>query len=298
MTENTCNECNGNIIKENNKKFCENCGVIIDEEMIDYGAEWRSFSYDEEQKKSRVGLPTSVKRHDKGLTTTIDWKDKDAYGNNPSANKKRRLNRLREWNKRAKTKDSGERNLLKAFTEIERMKSQLDLSDAVAKQTCSFYRKALDKDIIKGRSIEAIATVLLYISTRKLDSPRPFANIVSASRVELKEIRHCYKYIKQELNITTEPIKPGEFVNQIISYCNLSNETEKIAREIISAGHQLGINSGKSSIGIASSAVYVASQANDEEITKTEISQYCGVTQTTIRQLSRQLQQGVIKNEF
>ena len=58
----------------------EETGLIVEEEQIDPGPEWRAFTHSERQSKSRVGAPTTKTMHDKGLTTTIDWKDKDAYG--------------------------------------------------------------------------------------------------------------------------------------------------------------------------------------------------------------------------
>jgi len=61
--------------------------------------------------------------HDKGLTTTIDWKNKDAYGRSLSAEKKSQMNRLRKWQTRIRTKDAGERNLQFALSETDRMAS-------------------------------------------------------------------------------------------------------------------------------------------------------------------------------
>ncbi|ELK45577.1 transcription initiation factor TFB, partial [Haloferax sp. BAB-2207] len=101
----------------------EETGIIIEEERIDPGPEWRAFNHSERQSKSRVGAPTTQTMHDKGLTTTIDWKDKDAYGRSISSKKRSQMHRLRKWQERIRTKDAGERNLQFALSEIDRMAS-------------------------------------------------------------------------------------------------------------------------------------------------------------------------------
>src|SRR5580700_10191601 len=46
--------------------FCSNCGFVLKEKMEEVGPEWRSFSNEEKDEKSRVGLPTSVAISDMG----------------------------------------------------------------------------------------------------------------------------------------------------------------------------------------------------------------------------------------
>ncbi len=69
--------------------------------------------------------------HDKGLSTNIDWRDKDAYGNSLSSNQRQKMQRLRKWNERFRTRDSKERNLKQALGEIDRMASALGLPENV-----------------------------------------------------------------------------------------------------------------------------------------------------------------------
>jgi len=104
---------------------CDDCGLVLDERQIDRGPEWRAFNHSERQSKSRVGAPITETMHDRGLTTTIDWKDKDAYGRSISSEKRSQMHRLRKWQERIRTKDAGERNLQFALSEVDRMASAL-----------------------------------------------------------------------------------------------------------------------------------------------------------------------------
>ncbi|PSQ33714.1 transcription initiation factor IIB 3, partial [Halobacteriales archaeon QS_9_70_65] len=118
-----CPECSSEeIIKDGDRGelICEDCGLVVEEEHIDRGPEWRAFNHSERQSKSRVGAPTTQTMHDKGLTTQIDWKDKDAYGRSISSKKRSQMHRLRKWQERIRTKDAGERNLQFALSEIDR----------------------------------------------------------------------------------------------------------------------------------------------------------------------------------
>ncbi|MDY6764740.1 MAG: TFIIB-type zinc ribbon-containing protein, partial [Halobacteria archaeon] len=109
-----CPECGSSEFMSDSERgevICADCGLVIEEDQVDPGPEWRAFDHKESQKKSRVGAPTTKTMHDKGLTTTIDWKNKDAYGRSISSEKRSQMHRLRKWQERIRTKDASERNL-------------------------------------------------------------------------------------------------------------------------------------------------------------------------------------------
>ena len=105
-----CPECSGNVIAddEHGETICDDCGLVITEDSVDRGPEWRAFDAKEKDQKSRVGAPTTNTMHDKGLSTNIDWRDRDAYGNSLSSNQRQKMQRLRKWNERFRTRDSKE----------------------------------------------------------------------------------------------------------------------------------------------------------------------------------------------
>jgi transcription initiation factor TFIIB len=59
---------------------CGDCGLVLYEQMMDKGPEWRAFDHDQRIKRSRVGAPMTFTIHDKGLSTMIDWRNRDSYG--------------------------------------------------------------------------------------------------------------------------------------------------------------------------------------------------------------------------
>jgi transcription initiation factor TFIIB len=261
----------------------EETGLILDENNIDPGPEWRAFNHSERQQKSRVGAPTTQTMHDKGLTTTIDWQDKDAYGRSLSSEKRSQMNRLRKWQERIRTKDAGERNLQFALSEIDRMASALGVPRSVREVASVIYRRALNEDLIRGRSIEGVATSALYAACRKEGIPRSLEEISDVSRVERKEIGRTYRYVSQELGLEMKPVDPKKYVPRFSSELDLPEEVQKEAKHIIEETAEQGLLSGKSPTGYAAAAIYAASLLCNEKRTQREVADVAQVTEVTIR---------------
>ncbi|USZ73299.1 MULTISPECIES: transcription initiation factor IIB [Natronosalvus] len=262
---------------------CERCGLIVEESRIDRGPEWRAFNAAERDSKSRVGAPTTQTMHDKGLTTAIDWKDKDAYGRSLSSEKRSQMHRLRKWQERIRTKDAGERNLQFALSEIDRMSSALGIPRSVREVACMLYRRALQEDLIRGRSIEGVATSALYAACRIEGIPRSLEEVAAVSRVDRKEIGRTYRYVAQELGLGMEPVDPKKYVPRFCSELELSEEVQAKANEIIDVTAEKGLLSGKSPTGYAAAAIYAASLLCNEKKTQREVANVAQVTEVTIR---------------
>ena len=261
----------------------EPTGLILEEDNIDPGPEWRAFNHSERQNKSRVGAPTTQTMHDKGLTTTIDWKDKDAYGRSLSSEKRSQMHRLRKWQERIRTKDAGERNLQFALSEVDRMASALGVPRSVREVASVIYRRALNEDLIRGRSIEGVATAALYAACRQEGIPRSLDEVAEVSRVPQKEIGRTYRYISQELGLELKPVDPKQFVPRFASELGLSEEVQSKATEIIDVSAEQGLLSGKSPTGFAAAAIYAASLLCNEKKTQREVADVAQVTEVTIR---------------
>ncbi|WP_135853950.1 transcription initiation factor IIB [Halorussus salinus] len=281
-----CPECESdNLVTsgDSNEVVCEDCGLVVEEQQIDRGPEWRAFNHSERESKSRVGAPTTQTMHDKGLTTQIDWKDKDAYGRSISSKKRSQMHRLRKWQERIRTKDAGERNLQFALSEIDRMASALGVPRSVREVSSVIYRRALNEDLIRGRSIEGVATSCLYAGCRQEGIPRSLEEVSEVSRVEKKEIGRTYRYVAKELSLEMEPVDPKEYVPRFSSDLGVSEEVKMQAKEIIDESAEQGLLSGKSPTGFAAAAIYAASLLCNEKKTQREVAEVAQVTEVTIR---------------
>jgi transcription initiation factor TFIIB len=281
----TCPECGGNLATdtEHGETVCTDCGLVVEEDEIDHGPEWRAFDSKEKDEKSRVGAPTTNMMHDKGLSTNIGWQDKDAYGKTLSSRQREKMQRLRTWNERFRTRDSKERNLKQALGEIDRMASALGLPDNVRETASVIYRRALDEDLLPGRSIEGVATAALYAAARQAGTPRSLDEISNVSRVEKDEIARTYRYVVRELNLEIQPADPESYVPRFASDLGLSDEAERRARDLLKTAKEQGVHSGKSPVGLAAAAVYAASLLTNEKVTQSEVSDVANISEVTIR---------------
>lgn len=287
----TCPECNGDVVEdeERGEAVCSVCGLVVDEDVIDHGPEWRAFDSKEKDQKSRVGSPTTKLMHDDGLSTNIGWQNKDAYGRSLSASQRQKMQRLRTWNERFRTKDHQERNLKQALAEIERMGSALGLGESVRETASMIYRRALEDDLLPGRSIEGVATASLYAAGRKAGVPRSIDEMVAVSRVESMEFKRTYRYVLQELGLEVEPADPEQYVPRFVSDLGLSNDIERGARKLLADGKEEQVHVGKSPVGLAAAAVYAAALDTDEQVTQSDVSEVTNTSEVTIRNRYQEL---------
>jgi len=290
-SEKTCPECDEESLRMDSQRgetVCEECGLVVEEDEIDHGPEWRAFNSTERNEKSRVGAPTTVKMHDKGLTTSIDWQDKDAYGRSISSEKRSQMHRLRKWQERIRTKDAGERNLQFALSEMDRMASALGIPDDVREVAAVIYRRALEEDLIRGRSIEGVSTAALYAACRQKNMPRSLDEVTEVSRVEQKEISRTYRYVKKELGMHIEPADPKQYIPRFGSELGVSEGVQARARKLLDTASE-ELTSGKSPTGLAAAALYAASCVEQEKRPQREIAKVAQVTEVTIRNRYQEL---------
>ena len=289
--EETCPECEGTVVtdEEHGERVCSDCGLVVETDSIDRGPEWRAFDSAERDNKSRVGAPTTTMMHDKGLSTNIGWQDKDAYGKTLSSRQREKMQRLRTWNERFRTRDSKERNLKQALGEIDRMASALGLPENVRETASVIYRRALDEDLLPGRSIEGVATASLYASARQAGMPRSLDEIARVSRVDRMELTRTYRYVVRELSLEIQPADPESYVPRFASDLDLSDETERRARDLLRNAKGTAILSGKSPVGLAAAAVYAASLLTNQAVTQSQVSDVADISEVTIRNRYKEL---------
>ncbi|MFC6942344.1 transcription initiation factor IIB family protein [Salinirubellus sp. GCM10025818] len=286
-----CPECGGRLESdtEHGEVVCADCGLVVEEDEIDRGPEWRAFDAGERDQKSRVGAPTTNMMHDKGLSTNIGWQDKDAYGRQLSNRQRQKMQRLRTWNERFRTRDSKERNLKQALGEIDRMASALGLPENVRETASVIYRRALSEDLLPGRSIEGVATAAVYAAARQAGVPRSLDEVEMVSRVDKMELTRTYRYVVRELGLEIRPADPESYVPRFASDLDLSDESERRARELLVNAREAGILSGKSPVGLAAAAVYAAALLTNEKVTQSEVSDVANISEVTIRNRYKEL---------
>lgn len=285
-TDKMCPRCaQGTLVTDNEsgEMFCSKCGFVITEKLQESGPEWRSFSQDQHGDRARAGAPTSLTMHDMGLATIINPINKDASGRPLSSAMRSTIERLRTWDSRSQVHEPVDRNFRQAFSELDRLKDKLAVGDAVIEKAAYIYRKALEKGLVRGRSISALIASALYAACRDTETPRTLKDIAQASNIKRKDIARCYRLLLRELNLKMPVVNPINCISRIASRAGLSEKTKRKATKILQTAEELKISAGKDPMGLAAAALYVACVTLGENKTQRDVAEAAGVTEVTIR---------------
>ncbi len=273
---------------ERGEVVCTNCGLVLDEKLIDLGPEWRAFTPEEKLRRSRVGAPLTRATPD-NLTTVIDWRGKDALGREITYKRRLEMLRLRKWQMRSKVQTSLERNLQQASIELERISSQLGLPKSVKEQAMEIYRRAVEKGLVRGRSIESVMAAAIYAACRELRIPRTLDEIAKYTRGGKKEVARCYRLLLREGAVKVPLADPVDFVPRIAEALKLDGTVIREAISILKAARAKGLTAGKDPAGLAAAAIYIASLLKGDIRTQKEVAQAAQVTEVTVRNRYKEL---------
>jgi transcription initiation factor TFIIB len=281
-----CSECEGIVIVhdyDSGEDICGNCGLVIQDVIINNGPEWRAFTIKEKEARSRVGMPTSYMLHDKGLSTTIKGINYDAYGNKLPLSTKLKMWRLRREQIRYRAYPSTERNLAQAMTVLKRLCDKASLPNHIKENAALIYRKALNKGLVRGRSITTIIAASLYAACRKTGTPRNLKEIAEVSLTSKKKLAKCYRLLLRNLDLHIPLSDPVNFLSKIAERSDISGHTQLLALEILKEAKKKHLQEGKNPRGVAGAALYIACILANEKRTQKDIAESAGITEVTIR---------------
>ena len=262
------------------EKTCRTCGLVLEENIIDSTV--RGTSRDKEGNSySQNGAPVNISLHDGGTASGFkvrgNLKNKDVWY------------RLWRLNNQTRVRGTRERNLSRAFTELSLLVSNLSLSKSVRNESASIYRKALDKDLIRGRSISKLMVATVYIACKSCRVPRTLDEMAEVTDVDKKTIGTNYRFLVRELGLKLPIVSPSDYIPRFASKLNLSSEVEVKSIELVNEAQELGLTSGKDPASFAAAGLYASSMILGERRTQTEIARALGVTEVTIRNRFKEL---------
>ena len=270
-----CPECDGKLRPDGGETVCAACGLIVSEDHLDRGPEWRTF---EEAERERTGAPLTRARHDRGLSTEIGRGSRGLSGR-----RRRRIARLRRQHNRARIGSKADRNRVHAFTEIRRVASALGLPDRTRDAACMLFEQAQDADLLRGRSVEGFAAASLYTACRIGTLSRTVTEITAATQASEAELQAAYDAMNRELGLPTGPIDPREFIPRFASELDLPPPIENHARDLVDDLEADGHLDGRHPAGVAAGCLYAAATHFGNDLTQREAAAVADVTPVTLR---------------
>src|SRR5215212_1179156 len=286
-----CSICKSNQIitdADSGELICSNCGQVISNKVEQEGPEWRNFdllssSAQSNNSRSRVGMSTSLARHDMGLSTIIGRTDRDASGQKIDAAMRSTMDRLRTWDYRTQIHSATDRNLRNAFFKLDILKDRLGLSNSIVEKSAYIYRKAQERGLVRGRTIPGVLAAAIYIACREMGISRTLKDIAAYSDVKFKEVAKSYRLLCIELDLKVPIVDPMKYIAKVANKANLSEKTKRQAAEIMNNVTKTEISTGKNPMGLAASVLYMSSMKTGENITQGDLSDAAGVTEVTLR---------------
>ncbi len=281
------------------EQFCGKCGYVISEKVDESSPERKSFSTHGGVDTTRTGSPTSLTRHDKGLSTVINPANRDATGRPLSSSMKSTITRLRTWDSRSQSQTTADRNLRQALHELDRLKDKLAIPSSVHEKAAYIYRKALDKQLVRGRSITAMIASSLYAACRDTETPRTLKDVADAANVKRKEIARCYRTLHHELELKMPVVDSIQCIARISSNLKVTEKTKRYAAKILKEAQKRQESSGKDPMGLAAAALYFSCVINGVSVTQRDLAEAANVTEVTVRNRFKTLKEAkILESDF
>lgn len=305
------NYSNSNVISdpESGEYICNNCGLVVSsEKALEMRPEWRIFNLEQSNNNSRIrtGMPTSLARHDMGLSTIIGRTDRDYTGNRIATSIKPTIDRLRILDYRTQLYSSTDRSLKRAFAELDSLKDKLALPDSVVEKTAYIYRKAQSRGMIRGRTVSAMLAAAIYIACREIGVGKTLRDIAQGTNVKPQTLSQSYRILLTELDIKTPMLDPMRCVVKAANKMKLSERITRQALNIMQTAVRKEASAGKNPMGLAAAVLYISylnnninestnnnnkrnENNNNGKRSQTSFAQAAGITDVTLRHTIKDL---------
>ena len=278
-----CKNCRGETVVFDHgtgEKICSGCGVVLSVErenvdpLVDMNMNLSSMN---------LGTPSSLAHHDKNLSTMISYSNVDADGVAIRVEQRSAIQRMRRWNKISNNNRSYHRNLKNAFAILLRIKDKLSLSDTIVEKSAYYYRKILDQNLIKGRSIKGFVVACVYASCREMNVPRTIEEIAEISDTDKIFAGKCYRLLVRKLKVRLPSIDSTSHLARIANNANINEKTLRHAIQMMSKIKDDPISFGKDPCAIAVAVLYGACLEKGEKTSQSRISLAGNVSVVTLR---------------
>jgi transcription initiation factor TFIIB len=170
------------------------------------------------------------------------------------------------------------------------MGNDMNLPRNVVETASSIYRKMMQTGNMRGRKIELIAASSIYTACRQCNVIRTIDDIAENTKSSKKEISKTYRSMLKDIEANIPLFSNRQYISKYVSQLELRGETEIIALKLLSKTSELLLTLGRSQKGITASCIYIACQLTNEKRTQAEIAKVAQVTEVTIRNRYKEIQ--------
>ena len=293
-----CPECKSSLVDDiqNGEIICSGCGVVVAEQMVDYGPETKSANLEDRMKLARATGQTTYSQHDLGITTEISISTKDFSGKTINHQVANQMHNLRKWQQRVRVSSPRERRLANVLSKLGETCDGLNLSKNVLETASMIYRNLDGHVEVKGKSVASITAATIYMACKQCDVVRSLEEIcrgICAPKDVKSKTKLAAKYYRtmvMEMGHVNAPVVTmDKYISKIANMTQTEVRVERLALEIAEKTKGSSIADGKAPNGIAAAYLYVASVLLGQNVLQRDVSSIAGVTEVTIRNRCKEI---------
>lgn len=293
-----CPECQASLVDDiqNGEVICSSCGVVVADQMADYGPETISSNLEDRMKLARATGQTTYSQHDLGIATEISISAKDFSGKTINHEVANQMHNLRKWQQRVRVSTPRERRLANVLSKMGETCNSLGLSKNVLETASMIYRNLDGHVDVKGKSVVSITAATIYMACKQCDVVRSLEEICRGicppkdAKSKTKLAARYYRTMVMEMGQLTAPVVTmDKYISKMANMTQTEVRVERLALEIAEKTRDNSISDGKAPNGIAAAYLYVASVLLGQNVLQRDVSSIAGVTEVTIRNRCKEI---------
>jgi len=293
-----CPECQSSLVDDiqNGEVICSGCGVVVADQIADYGPETKSSNLEDKMKLARATGQTTYSQHDLGIATEISMSAKDFSGKTINHEVANQMHNLRKWQQRVRVSSPRERRLANVLSKMGEACDGLNLSKNVLETASMIYRNLDGHVDVKGKSVASITAATVYMACKQCDVVRSLEEICRGIcpskdvKSKTKLAARYYRTMVMEMGHLTAPVVTmDKYISKIANTTHTEVRVERLALEIAEKTKGSNIADGKAPNGIAAAYLYVSSVLLGQNVLQRDVSTVAGVTEVTIRNRCKEI---------
>lgn len=270
---------------ESGEVICANCGMVMYESIELGSSDWKVFTTEKytDNVSPNTRIPSSLAFYDRGLSTFIPNSRIDAHGFSIKQEQKMKIGRMRKWNSISNSSRSFHRNLRYAFNILITISDKMSLTDSVIEKSAYYYRKVVNKNIIKGRSIAGFVVASVYAACRELNIPRSLGEISGAVNTDPIFAGKCYRMLLRHLKLSPPSIDTSMCMSRIAKNAGVSERTYRRGLTFLKEVKENPMSYGKDPNALAAAVLYTACIKEGEKVVQSHIATAGNISIVTLR---------------
>lgn len=276
----SCEECGGDVVVDGVESVCQDCGLVVGEQAIDRGPEWRC------EDTARAGTLVDPTRNDNGFSTQIGFERARAGSDRHS-----RLLRAAEWDKRGE--DSKQKRQGYSLSDIKGVCSRLGVPDSVSDNACVLFQEFHNATDHTGYTLEPMMAACVYAAARIEHVGIGVEAVIEQVSITERRLFDTLDRLREEIDVALPIAEPRMYVARYVNELGGEQRTLTLAQQVADEADQAGLTAnGAAPSAVAAGCVYEAfvSAPWEAKRSQPEVGEVADVSDYTVRRHWQRLQ--------